>query len=66
MDRIHPHLRQYDEVSQLVFSDLITSGFMGKARETIEINFHAQSWTDLKTILMNNFGEKRSVEDLFD
>lgn len=66
VDRVYPLLRQYDEMSQLVFSDLIKSRLRGKARETIEINFHAQSWTDLKNILMNNFGEKYSVEDLFD
>lgn len=66
VDRIHPLLRQYDEMSQLVFSDLIKSRFKGKARETIEINFHAQTWTDMKIILMNNFGEKYSIEDLFD
>lgn len=66
VDRVYPLLRQYDEMSQLVFSDLIKSRLRGKARETIEINFHAQSWTDVKKILMNNFGEKYSIEDLFD
>lgn len=66
VDRIYPVLRQYDEASQLVFSDLIKSRLTGRARETIEINFHAQSWTDLKTILTNNFGEKHSIEELYD
>lgn len=66
IDRIHPVLRQYDELSQLVFSDLIKSRLRGKARETVEINFQAQSWTDVKTILMNNFGEKYGIEELYD
>lgn len=66
IDRIHPHLRTYDETTQLLFSDIIKSKFKGKARQTIEINCHATSWTDIKSILQNNFGDRRSCEELFD
>lgn len=66
VDRIHPVLTQYDTMSQLVFSDLIKSRLQGKAREVIEINFHVQSWTDIKNVLVNNFGEKLSMEELYD
>lgn len=66
VDRINPVLIQYDELSQLLFFDIIKSKLRGKAKETIEINFHAQSWTEIRTILINNFGEKQSVEVLYD
>lgn len=66
VDRIHPVLQQYDQTSQMFFSDLIKSRLKGKARETMEINFHVQSWTDIKDVLVNNFGERLSIEELFD
>lgn len=66
IDRIHPILRAYDEPSQLLFSDIIKSRLKGKARETIEINCQARSWADIKKILLNNFGDKNSLEELFD
>lgn len=66
IDRIHPVLTTYDELSQLLFSDIIKSRLAGKAREIIEINIQAQSWTDIKRVLENNFGEKKSCEELFD
>lgn len=66
VDRIHPILRTYDEFSQLFFSDIIKSRLIGKAKEIIEINTQAQSWTEIKSILENNFGEKKNCEQLFD
>lgn len=66
IDRIHPLLTTYDELSQLVFSDIIKSRLVGKAREVIEINTQAQSWNSIKSVLENNFGEKKSCEELFD
>lgn len=66
VDRVFPLLRTYDEPSQLLFSDMIKSRLKGKAREIIEINCQAQSWNDIKTVLMNNFGERYSIEELFD
>ncbi|XP_075163007.1 uncharacterized protein LOC142235630 [Haematobia irritans] len=66
IDRIYPMLRTYDELSQLLFSDIIKSRLTGSAKEVIEINTQAQSWTDIKTILENNFGEKKNCEELFD
>lgn len=66
VDRINPLLSAYDEPSQLIFFDIIKSKLKGKAKEAIEINFHAQSWEEVKTILTNNFGEKQSVEELYD
>ncbi|XP_059217572.1 GATA zinc finger domain-containing protein 14-like [Stomoxys calcitrans] len=59
-------LRTYDEISQLLFSDIIKSRLVGKAKEIIEINTQAQSWTTIKNILENNFGEKKNCEQLFD
>lgn len=66
VDRVHPILSAYDEPSQYLFSDIIKSKLKGKAREIIEINCQAQSWADIKEILTNNFGEKLSLEELYD
>lgn len=66
VDRINPLFLQYDNPSQLLFIDLIKSKFKGKAKEALEINFHAQSWSEIKTVLINYFGEHQSVEILYD
>lgn len=66
IDRVHSHLQTYDEMSQLLFSDIIKSKLKGRARQAIEINCHATSWAEIKTILQNNFGDRRSCEELFD
>lgn len=66
IDRVHPILRAYDEPSQYLFSDIIKSKLKGKAREIIEINCQAESWNDVKQILVNNFGDRHSLEELFD
>lgn len=66
IDRIHPVLTQYDQMSQLFFSDIIKSRLQGRAREIIEINFHVQSWAEIKNVLINNFGERLNLEELYD
>lgn len=66
IDRVYPLLTAYDEPSQLLFSDVIKSRLIGKAREIIEINYQAQSWTDIKQVLNNNFGDRCGLEELFD
>lgn len=66
VDRIHPVLTTYDNLSQHIFSDVIRSKFKGRAREIIEINYHLRSWQDTKTLLVNNFGDRLSVDQLFD
>lgn len=66
IDRVHPILQTYDELSQTIFSDLIKSRLKGKAREIIEINCQAVSWQSIKAVLQNNFGDRLSCDDLFD
>ncbi|CAD7011465.1 unnamed protein product, partial [Ceratitis capitata] len=66
IDRVHPLLTAYDLPSQLLFSDIIKGRLTGKARQVIEINCQAQSWTDIKNVLNNNFGDRCSLEELFD
>lgn len=66
VDRIHPILTTYDNLSQHIFSDVIRSKFRGRAREIVEINYHVRSWTDTKTLLINNFGDRLSVDQLYD
>ncbi|CAD7001296.1 unnamed protein product [Ceratitis capitata] len=53
-------------MSQLLFSDIIKSKLKGRAKQAIEINCHATSLEEIKTILQNNFGDRRSCEELFD
>lgn len=66
IERITPLIIQYDEFSKGILSDIIKSKLTGKAREVIEINNHVQSWEDIKVVLNNNFGDRLSVEQLFD
>lgn len=66
IDRINPHLETYDELSKQLFLDIIKSKLKGKARQTIEINCHATSWTQMKIVLQNNFGDRRTCDELFD
>uniref|UniRef100_A0A1A9WQ36 Uncharacterized protein n=1 Tax=Glossina brevipalpis TaxID=37001 RepID=A0A1A9WQ36_9MUSC len=54
-ERIHPLLQAYDAPSQYLFADLIKSRLKGKATEAIEINCQAQSWVEIKNVLVNNF-----------
>lgn len=66
VDRIEPLFVRYDDLSQLLFFDLIKSKCNGKAKEAIEINFYAQTWSEIRTVLINYFGENQSVEQLYD
>lgn len=66
IDRIYPHLRTCDELSQLLFSGVTESKLKGKAKHAIEINWHSTSWTDIRNVLQNKLGDMRSCEDLFD
>lgn len=66
VDRIYPILAAYDELSQLLFSDIIKSRIIGKAKEVLEINTQVQSWEDIKRTLNNNFGERKSCDQLYD
>lgn len=64
--KIYPTLSRYDALSQSIFSDVIKSKLRGRAREVIEINNHITTWVEIKNILINNFGDRSSVEELFD
>ena len=66
VDGVNPLLGQYDEISQLLFFDLIISKLKGKACEILEIDFHVECREGIKQILINNFGEKNSAEELYD
>lgn len=66
IDRIHPLLQRYDLPSQEIFSDLIKSKLKGRAKEEIEINYHVTTWTDVKKVLNNNFGDKLSASQLYE
>ncbi|XP_055851897.1 putative uncharacterized protein DDB_G0282133 [Episyrphus balteatus] len=66
VDKIHPVLVKYDQLSQSIFSDYLKSKVKGKAREVLEINSHITSWPDIKATLISNFGDRLTLEELFD
>lgn len=66
IDRIGPILETYDEMSQRMFLDIIKARLIGHAKDIADINNHLISWNELKEVLVNNFGDRLSVEQLYD
>lgn len=66
IDRISFVLEKYNEDSQKIFLDIIKSKLVGQAKDLAEINNHLTKWTELKTVLTNNFGDRLSTEQLYD
>lgn len=66
IDRIGTILETYDELSQSIFLDLIKSKLIGPAKDISDINNHLTSWGELKEVLINNFGDRLSAEQLYD
>ena len=66
MENITPLVLKYDLDSQNLLLTRIKSKLRGKAREVIEINNHVKVWSEIKTILINNFGDKKSTLQIFD
>ena len=66
IERIGYILETYDEISQRIFLDLIKSKLTGAAKNISDINNHLSRWTELKEVLINNFGDRLSIEQLYD
>lgn len=66
IDRIGTILETYDNMSQSIFLDIIKSKLLGTAKDVSDINNHLTRWTELKEVLVNNFGDRLSVEQLYD
>lgn len=66
VDNITPEVMKYDISSQTLLLNRIKSKLRGKAREIIEINNHVSVWSEIKSILINNFGDKKSALQIFD
>lgn len=66
LDRVQPSLNKFENNSQLIFLDIIKSKLIGKAREAIEINNSTNSWEEIKKVLFQYFGDRKSVEELYD
>lgn len=66
VDRVFPLLAKYDDMSQRIFFDIIKSRLTGKAREVIEINNSVTKWQETKTLFVQHFGDRLSVDQLFD
>lgn len=63
--RPSPLLQTYDNLAKQLFSDIIKSKLKGKAGQILEINCHDISWIQIKIILQNNFGDRRTCDELF-
>lgn len=66
VDRVTSILDTYDDVSKSIFLDIIKSKLVGQAKDVSDINNHLTSWTTLNTVLTNNFGDRLSIEQLYD
>ena len=66
IEKVQPVLNKYDELGQSIFFDIIKSRLVGRAREIIEINSHIENWKEIKDLLINNFGDHSTLEELFD
>lgn len=66
VDRISPLLDTYDDTAKAIFLDIIKSKLCGSAKEISNINNHLKTWASLKTVLVNNFGDRLSLEQLYD
>lgn len=66
IDRIGSVLETYDDFSKAMFLDMIRAKLKGPAKDIAEINNHLTNWTELREVLVNNFGDRLSVEQLFD
>lgn len=66
IDRIGTILETYDNMSQSIFLDIIKSKLLGTAKDVSDINNHLTMWSELKEVLVNNFGDRLSVDQLYD
>ena len=66
VEDIIPLLLQYDTSSQNLLLNRIKSKLRGKAREIIEINNHIRTWSEIRSVLVNSFGDKKSSFQIFD
>ncbi|CAD7081542.1 unnamed protein product [Hermetia illucens] len=62
VERVNHMLEAFNEASQLLFCDIIKSKLKGRAKKIIEINYHAT----VKQVLQNNFGDRLSIDELYD
>ncbi|XP_055385933.1 ras-related protein RabX-like [Condylostylus longicornis] len=66
VENIIPIVSKYDENGQIILLNKIKSKLVGKAREIVEINNHVSIWSEIKTILINNFGEKKTTLQIYE
>lgn len=66
VENIIPLILKYNVDSQTILLNRIKSKLRGKAREVIEINNHVNIWSEMKSVLVNNFGDKKSALQIFD
>ncbi|XP_055387407.1 uncharacterized protein LOC129616012 [Condylostylus longicornis] len=66
VDDICPLILRYDPSSQKILLNKVRSKVIGSAREVLEINNNIQSWSEIKSVLINNFGDSKTVLQIYD
>lgn len=66
VDNIIPEIAKYDQPSQVVMLNYLKNKLKGKARQVLEINNYVRTWADIKKILINNFGDKKTALQIYD
>lgn len=66
VDGIIPTLEKYDDESQLMCINILKSKMIGRAKRCIEIHAHLKNWSQIKKLLIDNFGGFESSLQLYD
>lgn len=66
VEDVIPFILTYNVASQKILFNRIKAKLVSKARETIEINNHVSSWNEIKEVLINNFGDRKSASQIYD
>lgn len=65
VELIIPSVIKYDISSQNILLSRIKSKLVNKARVVIEVNNNAKTWSEIREVLINNFGEKKSALQIY-
>lgn len=66
VEDIIPVLAKYNTEGQNILLNRIKAKLVQGARQAIEIDNSASSWKEIKEVLINNFGDKKSADQIFD
>ncbi|XP_055385907.1 uncharacterized protein LOC129614948 [Condylostylus longicornis] len=66
VDNICPLILRYDRSSQKILLNKVKSRVIYSAREVLEINNNTQSWSEMKSVLINNFRDSKTALQIYD